>query len=171
MGGGINKKNRNKIKNKAERDKTPFLSSNDIWNERSMTIQGGGSTQVNYASDISPESYLGETIQDETVQDVLTLFIAICYLLIEKFKEVKNKKLIHFISKLDGMKRITKNDLSNSPEFKTFQKYCGNKSIKQYNGYDIVRKFLTKYFSDSSGIFMGLKKSEWAQYVNRFLKN
>jgi hypothetical protein len=170
MGGGISKKNRNKIKNKAERDKTPFLYPNDIWNEQSMTRQGVGSTQVNYASDISPDSYLGEISQDETAQDVLTLFIAICYLLIEKFKEVKNKKLTLFIGKLDGMKGITKEDLVNSPEFKTFQKYCGNKSIQQYNGYDIVRRFLTKYFSESSDIFMKLKKNEWTQYVNQFLK-
>lgn len=167
MGGGISKKNRNKIKNKAGKDKTPLLLPNNIWDGRPITRQAGNFTQGEYAFDILPDPYLVETNQDGMTQNILILFIAMCNMLIEKFKEVKNKKLILFINKLNEIKGIKKEDLVNSPEFKTFRKYCGNKSIRQYNGYDVVRRFLTRYFSDSSGIFMRLKKTEWTQYVNR----
>ena len=123
------------------------------------------SQQVGYNPEKKPELYLGKTEQDEMMY-IFTLFISMCYILKEKYKAVKNKKLQHFLNKFEEM--ITLGIYSS--EFKNFQKYCSNKSIQQYYGYEVVRRFMTKYFSDSSGVFMKIKRDEWVQYVNQFLK-
>jgi hypothetical protein len=170
MGGGIGGHHNNTRGSRSRIDKTNSLFHDETGNGNSTAEQSKSSTQTEYASGKWSE-YSGEPIEDEAKLDIVSLFIAMCYMLIEKFRTVENNKLLDFISKLSEMDTINKENYINSPEFKKFQKYCRNKSIKQYNEYDIVRKFLTRNFSDSSGDFMNLKTDEWEQYANRFLKN
>jgi hypothetical protein len=171
MGGGDSKIYQNTAGSESGKDRTYPLFPNDIGMEYPMTRQSMGFPQAEYASENNPDPYLGETNQDESTSNIFLLFIAMCYMLIEKFREVKNKKLIEFLNKLIAMNTINKESLINTPEFKIFQKYCKNKSIQQYYGYEVIRRFMTKYFSDSSGVFMRLRMDEWKQYVSRFLKD
>jgi hypothetical protein len=68
------------------------------------------------------------------------------------------------------MVSIDEDSLINNPEFKKFQEYCANKSIQQYDEYDIARRYMTKHFHDTSGAFMRMEKSEWVQYTNKILQ-
>jgi hypothetical protein len=168
MGGGTTR-----LFPKRNRDKengTPSLFHYDSDNVYSTTGQSTGFIKAEYASDKKPESYLGDTEYGETIVDTFTLFLVIFYFLKEKFGTAKNKKLRNYLDKLEELITNRKDSLINCSEFKNFQKYCINKPIQQYHGYEVVRRFLTKHFSDSSGIFMRLKKDEWVQYVDRFLK-
>jgi hypothetical protein len=169
MGGGIGGLHQNTKGSISRKDKTIPLFHDESSNRGSTAEQSKSSTQTGYAYENRPE-YPSEPTSDEAKLDISSLFIAMCYMLVEKFRAVKNKKLLGFISKLGKMEIINGENLVNIPEFENFQKYCRNKSIHQYNGYDIVRKFLTRYFSDSSGVFMNLKTDEWEQYANRFWK-
>jgi hypothetical protein len=150
------------------RDRTPLLFDG-IGYENLSTSQSVASTQAEYVSENTPSYFAGST-QGEATRNVLVLFLIMYYILKEKFKNIKNKKMCVFLSKLENMELIDENSLINNFEFKKFQEYCGNKSIQQYDDYDIARKYMTKYFHDTSGTFMKMKKSDWVQYTNKVLK-
>jgi len=164
MGGGTSKLHSKAKRSIEKKYETPSLFSYDSGNSYSTKGQSAGFIQPEYASDNKPVSYFEEPIIDAT-----TLFLIICYFVRERLGDAKNKKLRDFLDKFGEM-ISNKNNLVNSSEFKNFRKYCSNKSIQQYYGYEVVRRFLTKYFSDSSGVFMKIKRDEWVQYVNQFLK-
>ena len=163
MGGGTNKLHLPKKRGRAKKHEEPSLFSHDSGNSYSTTGQGTG-LQSGYASDNKPISYL-----EESMIDVINLFLIVCYFVRERLGDAKSKKLRGFLDKFDEI-ISDKNNLINSSEFRNFQKYCSNKSIQRYHGYEVVRRFMTKYFSDTSGVFMKMKRDEWVQYVNRFLK-
>ena len=166
MGGGTTKLFSNRNRGLERENITSSLFSFDVDNIYSATGQSIGSTQAVHVSDSKPETYLED--KEYGVADIFTLFLIICNFLKDKFHEVNNKKLRNFIDKLEIMNMD--DNLVNCSEFKKFQKYCINKSIHQYHGYEIVRRFLTKCFSDYTGIFMKLERNEWIQYADRFLK-
>jgi hypothetical protein len=170
MGGGDSKLYQNTAGSESRKNRTYPLFPDDIGTEYSMTSQSIGFPQTEYASETEPDPYLGENNQDVSTFDIFSLFIAMYYMLMEKFREVKNRKIAEFLNKFMAVETINKGSLINSSEFKIFQKYCKNKSIQQYHGYEVIRRFMTKYFSDSSGVFMRLGIDEWEQYANRFLK-
>jgi len=163
MGGGTSKLHSKAKRSIEKKYETPSLFFRDSGNNYSTTRQGTG-LQSEYASDNKPISYL-----EEPMIDAINLFLIICYFVRERLGDAKSKKLRDFFDKFDEM-ISNKNNLVNSFEFKNFQKYCSNKSIQQYHGYEVVRRFMTKYFSDTSGVFMKMKRNEWVQYANRFLK-
>jgi len=167
MGGGT-RKNSPDIRSKARKNITYPLFPNYENNGYAYPAMSQSimSQQVGYTSEKKPDDYLGKKEHDEMTINIITLFISMCYILKEKYKAIKNKKLQDFINKFEEVITLGKY----SSEFKNFQKYCSNKSIQQYHGYEVVRRFMTKYFSDTSGVFMKMKRDEWVQYVNRFLK-
>jgi hypothetical protein len=150
------------------RDRTPLLFDSIDYENLSLS-QSIGFTQAEDVSENKP-SYLAGSSQSEKMLDVFTLFLMMYYFLKEKFQGMKNKKMKDFLDKLEKMKTIDEARLINNSEFIKFQKYCENKSIQQYDEYNIVRKYITKYFHDTSGTFMKMKKSEWVQYTNKILK-
>jgi len=170
MGGGIKKPFPKRKSVITKESKTSSLFSYELKNSHSITGKSAGSIQVEYVSGNRPESYLGNNEQDKEVENIFTIFLIIYFFLNEKFGETKNKKLHNFLYRLDEMIKNKKDSLANCSEFRNFQKYCSNKPIQQYHGYEVVRRYLTKYFSDSSGIFMRLRKDEWVEYVDQFLK-
>ncbi|MCL2007372.1 MAG: hypothetical protein FWG77_04735 [Treponema sp.] len=169
MGGGVSRKNRNIARNKSRRDWTDSLFSSEPSIEYSTAEQGSSSPYDKFASNSNYSLPAREIDQDEATMYSLTLFIAMYYILKGKFGNEKNKKLIEFLHKVDKTIINKKESLINSSEFIKFQDYCKNKNIHQYSGYEIVRRFMTKYFSDASGIFMRLSRDEWIRFVSRFL--
>jgi len=172
MGGGTSKHNLhlNTAASRARRDRTIPLFSDETDNEHSAARRGINFPLGGLTPNGKPTSISGEINQEETTMYVFTLFVAMFYLLKNKFWELKNKKLNIFVQQIDKVVSTGKDSLFRSLEFKKFQDYCKNKSIHQYYGYEVVRRFLTKRFSDSTGNFMKLGRDEWVNFVNQSLK-
>ena len=172
MGGGVSGGLfSNTVGSKSRGEETSSLFRDEVGNRYSALGQNGNFSQggAGYASEGTP-AYSDEPVQGEEKLDIFSLFIFMCYLLAERFAQEKNKKLSVFLAQLGEIETIDKKSLKDSLEFKSFQKYCKNPSFQQFSDYDVVRRFMTKHFSDSNGVFMKLKPDEWKQYINRFLK-
>jgi hypothetical protein len=173
MGGGVSGGLfPNTVGSKSRGEETNSLFGDEVGNDYSALGQNGNFSQggsVGFASEGIPV-YSDEPVQDEEKLDIFSLFVFMCCLLAERFAQEKNKKLSVFLAKLGKIETIDKESLKDSLEFKSFQKYCKNPSFQQFSDYDVVRRFMTKHFSDSNGVFMKLKLHEWKQYINRFLK-
>ena len=169
MGGGDRGLYQNTAGSKSRGDRLNSLFSNEASNDYLIIGQSGSSVHAGYASENIPP-FFSEPIQDEVLLDTFFLFIVMCYFLTEKFGDTKNKRLTNFLNRFEVMETMKRGNLIASSEFKSFQKYCKNKSTQQHHGYEVVRRFMTKYFSDSSGSFMRLNRDGWEQYVNRFLE-
>jgi len=168
MGGGTSK-HYSKIKKTGKNALFP-LFSHDLNNSYSTIQQSIGSVQSVYGSDNRLVSYIKNTDIDGVTINILTLFLIVCNFLKENFAKEKNRKLQDFLYKFDKITLEDRDSLAKCSEFKKFSKFCTNKPIQQYHGYEVIRRFLTIFFSDSTGIFMKLKKEEWINYISRFLK-
>lgn len=96
--------------------------------------------------------------------DIFQLFIIMCHMLRSKLAELKNKKILKFLNDFNN------NNFLDSTEFQIFKEYFQNENIGTDYGYDAVRKFITKYLSDSSATFMKLRKNEWISYVAEYFR-
>ena len=170
MGGGVSGLYQNTIGSRYIKDLTNSLFVGEPDNEYSTVKQGSGTSQGEFVSNSNSGLFTEEINHDKSTIYCLTLFIVMFYFLKEKFKDVKNKKMLNFLHQINEIITFEKDSLMNSSEFKKFQNYCKSKNIHQFFGYEIIRRFMTKRFSDSSGIFMKLRRDEWVHFANQFSK-
>lgn len=155
MGGGDSKEYNNVW------DRNYSLFSNRSYEYPSLS-DGDISSQAGYSSEKKPYPYLVDINVDEEFKFLKIIFIAMCLLLKDSFMTVKNKKLQNFLTNMENSKDCF---------LIAFQEFCINRNINKNNGYEVMRRFLAKYFSDSTGVFMNIQISVWQNYYNYALKS